>query len=89
METILTALFIFIVWVVSQWKIILLVVFGIYVLKTIESKILLYEEKLFDIDDNVKQIVERLGINEDISYETPTEKFIRERKERIEKTKNN
>jgi hypothetical protein len=82
METILALFIALIVWIFSQWKIIIAIGFGIYILKSIESKILLYEEKLFDIDDNVKQIAEKVGVYEDVFSETQSQKFVRERKNR-------
>jgi len=85
METITLLLIGLIAWVFSQWKIIIAVGFGIYILKTIEAKIQLYEEKLLDIDDNVKQIAEKVGVYEDVFSETPSQKFTRERNERIER----
>ena len=65
METIGSLLVLSILWLFSNWKTILVIGFGLYIAKQLQDKVSFYEEKLLDIDDNVKQVMDRLGMNND------------------------
>jgi phage-related holin len=64
MDTISYIVTAFVIWLFSNWQAIVLIALGLYIFDAVRGKISFYEEKLLDIDDNVKQIAKKLGVND-------------------------
>ena len=77
MDTIILLLMSALLWILSQWKFIIGIGVILWTLKNFQDKINFYEEKLLDIDDNVKQIADKLGVFED-TYDTKQDRSFSE-----------